>query len=130
MFPRTKLPGHVLPGHIFPGQVGLHLFRSLRSCASYEVQVLSRFLARDVQSVTGKNLTLLKEVSSLNPWTTKQCQLRNALIAAELVEVPFVDQWRLPYLWSLLAQKSQANSSVLEKQESRLEGLINSLVRN
>ena len=29
-------------------------FSSLRSSASYEVQVLSRYLARDVQSVTGK----------------------------------------------------------------------------
>ena len=105
-------------------------FTSLRSSASYEVQVLSRLLARDIQSVTGKNLTLLKELSNLNPWVTKQCQLRNALIAAEMVEVPLVDQWRLSYLLSLLSQKTQAHSLVLEEQESRLEELINSLVRN
>ena len=105
-------------------------FTSLRSSASYEVQVLSRFLARDVQSVTGKNLTLLKEVSSLNPWVTKQSELRSALVAAELVKVPLIDQWRLPYLWSLLTQKIKAHSLVLEEQESRLEELINSLVRN
>ena len=105
-------------------------FTSLRSSASYEVQVLSRLLARDIQSVTGKNLTLLKELSNLNPWVTKQCQLRSALIAAEMVEVPLVDQWRLSYLLSLLSQKTQAHSLVLEEQESRLEELINSLVRN
>jgi hypothetical protein len=43
-------------------------FHSLRFSASHEVQVLCRYLARDVQSVTGKNLQLVGEISHLDPW--------------------------------------------------------------
>ena len=35
-------------------------FQGLKASACYEVQVLSRLLARDMQSVTGKNLNLIK----------------------------------------------------------------------
>ena len=45
-------------------------FHSLRKSASHEVQVLSRYLARDVQSVTGRNLRLVQETANLDPWTT------------------------------------------------------------
>jgi hypothetical protein len=44
-------------------------FKSLRFSASKEVQVLCRYVARDVQSVTGKNLQLVKGISHLDPWT-------------------------------------------------------------
>ena len=43
-------------------------FHSLRFSASKEVQILSRYVAREVQSVTGKNLQLLRDLSHLNPW--------------------------------------------------------------
>ena len=36
-------------------------FHSLIKSASPEIQVLSRYLARDVQSVTGRNLRLVQE---------------------------------------------------------------------
>ena len=42
-------------------------FNSLRQSASYEVQVLARLVARDVQSVNGKNLSLIGEITNLNP---------------------------------------------------------------
>ena len=44
-----------------------NFFHSLRKSSCQEVQVLSRILARDVQSVTGKNLKLISDVSGLNP---------------------------------------------------------------
>ena len=52
-------------------------FHSLRSSASQEVQVLSRFLARDVQSVTGKNLRLVQDITQLNPWTASYGRLKD-----------------------------------------------------
>ena len=58
-----------------------NFLKSLRNSTSMEVQVLSRFLARDVQSVTGKNIQLLFELTGLNPWTAYQTRLRDALVA-------------------------------------------------
>ena len=92
-------------------------FHSLRKSACHEVQVLSRILARDVQSVTGKNLQLIYDVSGLNPWTASKGRLKSALIAGEAVEVPQQDRWRLPYLCSLLSQRGQAQNQALEEHE-------------
>ena len=50
----------------------VNFFHSLRKSSCQEVQVLSRFLARDVQSVTGKNLQLISEASGLNPCSVRQ----------------------------------------------------------
>ena len=108
----------------------LGFFSSLRNSASYEVQVLARYLARDVQSVTGKNLRLVQELSSLDPWSATKGNLRESLTLAEIVEVPIMDRWRLPYLSSLLAQRREAHQLALEQETSRLNDLINSLVRN
>ena len=103
---------------------------SLRNSASHEVQVLSRFLARDVQSVTGRNLRLIQDLNSMNLWSTSYGQLRHALISAEMVPVPLLDIWRLPYLCSLLAQRREAQNLASENEEKRLNELIDSLVMN
>ena len=55
--------------------------------ASHEVQVLSRFLARDVQSNTGQNLQYIKNKTGLSPWTASRRGLRDALVAGEVAEV-------------------------------------------
>ena len=105
-------------------------FHSLRNSASQEVKILSRYLARDVQSVTGKNLQLVKSISKLNPWTTSYGKLKEAFVAAEMVEVPEQDRWRLPYLFSLLAQRGDAKHSAVVAEETRLGELIDSIVTN
>ena len=105
-------------------------FHSLRFSASKEVQVLCRYVARDVQTVTGKNLQLLKDITGMDPWTTSNGRLKEALVGAELVEVPERDRWRLPYLGSLLAQRGEANYSAMEEDVTRLGQLISSLVTN
>ena len=105
-------------------------FHSLRNSACYKVRVMSRLSARDVQSVTGKNLCYVKEATGLNPWCTGYARLRDALVAGEAVEVPQQDRWRLPYLSSLLSQRREAHTLALEEDENRLTKLINSLVIN
>ena len=70
--------------------------------------MLSRYLARDLQSVTGKNLRLVQDISHLDPCTISNGKLKEALIAAEMVEVPLLDRWRLPYLCTLLTQRREA----------------------
>ena len=107
-----------------------NFFHSLRRSACHEVQVLSRFLARDVQSVTGRNLQYIQEATGLSPWTTSKRRLRDALVAGELVDVPPQDRWRLPYLNSLLSQRREAINLALEEEDKRLSKLIDSLVAN
>ena len=92
--------------------------------------MLSRFLARDVQSVTGRNIQYIQEATGLSPWTTSKRRLRDALVAGELVDVPPQDRWRLPYLNSLLSQRREAINLALEEEENRLSNLIDSLVAN
>ena len=105
-------------------------FHSLRFSASQEVQVLCRYVARDVQSVTGENLQFVKGISQLDPWTCSYGKLKAALIMAEQVEVPQQDRWRLPYLCSLLTQRREARNQALEEDEKRIYELIESLVTN
>ena len=105
-------------------------FHSLRDSSCHEVQVISRLLARDVQSVIGNNLRYIKAVTMLNPWTVKQKRLREVLVAVETVEVPNIDRWRLPCLVTLLNEKRNAHLAAMEDEEERLSGLINSLVIN
>ena len=108
----------------------VNFFRSLRKSACHEVQVMSRLLARDIQSVTGKNLQYIYDASGLNPWTVSQGRLKAALVAGEVAEVPLQDRWRLTYLRSLLSQRRVAHSLALDEEETRLTKLIDSLVAN
>ena len=94
------------------------------------MQVLSRLLARDVQSTTGRNLRLVQEVTNLNPWICSYGKLKAALIQAEVIAVPNEDRWRLPYLGTLLSQRREAFTMALETEEKRLTALIDSLVIN
>ena len=105
-------------------------FHSLRKSACKEVQILSRYWARDIRSVTARNLQYIREKSGLNPWISPLTVLGNALIASEVVEVPPEDSWRLPYLASLLHQRRAAHLLALDLEVERISELINSLVIN
>ena len=70
------------------------------------------------------------EASGLNPWTASHYRLRDALAAGELVEVQPQDEWRLPYLCSLLRQRREAFNLALDEEENNVTELINSLVAN
>ena len=103
-------------------------FHGLRCSASHEVQVLSRFVARDIQS--GQNLSLIHEVSQFNRWSASFRKLKERLVDAEQVEVPAQDRWRLPYLCSLLSQRGMAHNMAMDDEEQTLTDLIDSLVIN
>ena len=105
-------------------------FHSLRRSASREVQVLSRLMARDIRSVTGRNIQYITELTGLNPWTAHQSKLKAVLVAQDTVEVQPQDRWRVQYLRSLLSQRGEAHSQTLEDDVERLTELIDSLVAN
>ena len=107
-----------------------NFFQGLRSSASKEVQVLSRYLVKDIRSVTAKNIQLIKELTNLDPRNTSSMKMKKALVAAETVAVPEVDSWRLPYLRTLLAQRGIAHSLAIETDAMELGQLIDSLVIN
>ena len=132
---RTYLVQQLLCGSLTSVRVDIlcryvKFFHSLRMSACKEVQVLSRFLGKDVQSVTGKNMHYILESSVLNPWTAVKSKLRAALVAGEVVEVPPQDRWRLKYLSSLLSQRREVRNLALEEEENKLTRLIESLVKN
>ena len=105
-------------------------FHSLRLSACHEGQIMSRLVARDIQSVTGKNLHYILEETALNPWSSTRKRLKDALLAGEAAQVPQQDRWRLPYLSSLLSQRREAHNLAQEDVELRLSELIDSLVKN
>ena len=108
----------------------VRFFRSLLCSTSKEVRVLSRLYARDVRSVTGKNLQYISEITGLNPWTVPYSGLKTALITEDTVQVPEQDRWRVPYLCSLLRQRGEAHHMAMEEDNQRSTELINSLVAN
>ena len=52
------------------------------------------------------------------------------MIEEELVPVPEVDRWRLPYLSRLFSQRKETGIKALKEEKERLDGLINSLLTN
>ena len=92
-----------------------------------EVRVLSNLVSRDLQSTTAKNLSLVNQESSQDPWEVSPLKIREGLMNSETVEVHQQDQWRIPYLLSLLKQYQEARYMVLDKEMDNLQGLIDSL---
>ena len=60
---------------------------------------------RDVRTTTGGNLRLLGELSGLDPWVFGSSRLKEEIMKSETSEVPPLDQWRIPYLCSLLERR-------------------------
>ena len=105
-------------------------FRSLLASPSNEVAVVARLAARDLRSSVGANLALIRRETGLDPWAVGPGNLRAALLAADRVEVPEGDEWRVPYLWRLLAERLQAHYAADTVTEKGLQVLIDSLVVN
>ena len=72
-------------------------------------------------------LLLLSTESSQDPWEGSPLKIRVGLMNSETVEVHQQDQWRIPYLLSLLKQYQEARYMVLDKEMDNLQGLIDSL---
>ena len=105
-------------------------FVSLKCSTSFEVSFLSRMLARDARSTIGKNLDLIRSLSSLDPWSDQLFEIKDALVSKETVLVPAEDEWRLPYLCTLLGKRSEAYYNANDEEVANLSTLIRSLVIN
>ena len=103
-------------------QVGF--FHSLLAGPCKEASVAALLASRDKRSTLGANLALVREVTSLDPWTAGRNELRAALEAAELSPVPPMDKWRIPALEKLLAARLAANYRADVTEVDRLQDLI------
>ena len=104
-------------------------FRGLRASPSPEVSFMAYFTARDLRTVTGRNLRFVRDESGLDPWTESPARVKKVL--AEIRDdVPTGDEWRLPYLGKLLEQKQRAHYGGFTAETERLSGLIDSLCMN
>ena len=103
-------------------------FNSLRNSVSMEVRVLCNLVAKDLQSTTAKNVKLIEDLTNHQDiCTATQESIREALITSERVTVSPQDEWRTPYLSSLLSQYQEAKSISDDGLMEYLNSLICSL---
>ena len=105
-------------------------FQGLRKSPSYEVTVMAGLAGRDVRTTTGGNLRLLRELSGLDPWVFGSSRLKEELVKSETREVPALDQWRVPYLSSLLERRQVLHYQGDIDREKELSDLVDSLCVN
>ena len=128
---RSYIAKHLLSSEMTSARVDIlskyvNFFSSLRTSPSPEVSFMANFVGRDLRTVTGRNIRLLRDESGLDPWTMTSAGMKRALDKKE-VGVPVGEEWRLPYLGKLLEQRQSAVYSDCTKEEERLTGLIDSL---
>ena len=87
--------------------------------------VLANIVARDVRSVTGKNLHFIERESGLDPWKSSPSSVREMLPNSE---VPEADMWRLPLLckYLYLRQEMKMKSENTEEITILIDSLCSS----
>ena len=63
----------------------------LRTSVCQEVRVLFNYISRDLQSITAKNIKLVRDTSGLDPWVAASRQLKKAIhgvLEGEVLDVP------------------------------------------
>jgi hypothetical protein len=90
--------------------------------------VLFKYVVRDIQCTTAKNIKMVRDMSGLDPWTTGSWKLKEALHKKQTVDIPHQDVWKVKYLKSLLGQLQEAKQLVHEDRIDYIQDLIDSLV--
>ena len=80
----------------------LNFFKKPLHSDSPEVKILANIVARDPNSVTGKNLWNLEQEFYLDPWLATPSMLKSVY---RQYLVPTNDEWRPPLLMKLLGQR-------------------------
>ena len=97
-------------------------FKGLLKSKSREVQILSNIVARDVRSVTGRNLRLLETETGLDPWKATSIDIRDNI---PISQIPNHDVWRIPLLCRLLYQRQEMATNC--ENTDQISDLIDSL---
>jgi hypothetical protein len=96
--------------------------QNLQRSKSREVRILGNIVTQDIRSVTGRNIHHIQTVFNLDPRRD-----HNGLFKLQEVGyvTPQADEWRLPLLRNLLAQRSDMH--VCEEDTTTINQLIESL---
>ena len=97
-------------------------FQKLKGSASKEVRILSEIVARDAQSVTGRNLQKIKQEYSLDPWSSPVSSFKQTDVSQP---IPETDSWRIEFLGKLLAQRIEME--LCDDDSTETSKLIDSL---
>jgi hypothetical protein len=97
---------------LLPQYVGF--FKSLLTSASTEVQLVANIVARNVATCTGRNLRLMREEFSLNPWLATARQIREKFPACD---IPPEQEWVLPELAAALEERLEREGEGEEGEE-------------
>ena len=100
----------------------VNFFQQLFGSSSREVRHLVRIVARDVRSVTSRNVNLIKDVSGLSPWDYTKWRIKNVLPKAAS---PANDEWRTGLLLKLLVLRQ--DQEVIQVDTGQLDSMIDSL---
>ena len=76
--------------------------------------------ARDMGTVTGRNMRLIETETGLDLWVATPTMVRETLRVRESVSIPEEDQWRVPYLQKLLEQRQQLHYREEEEEVKKL----------
>ena len=94
-----------------------------------EVAVMFGVVQRDIRTVTGSNIALIRQETGLDPISSFPWKVRLKL-ADSMSRVPEMDMWRLDYLAKLLIGRGEASYRVEDSVLLRLTTLIYSLCIN
>ena len=96
---------------------------------SMEVAVICGVAKRDIRSVTGSNIALVRLETGMDPLHSCLGKLKMEL-QSRVASVPDLDRWRLDYLARLLQQRGEASFIADDAEARRLSTLIDSLCIN
>ena len=103
--------------------------RGLQASPSMEVAVMCGVAKRDIRSVTGSNIALVRLEAGMDPLHSCLGKLK-AVLQSRVASVPELDRWRLDYLARLLKQRGEASFMADDGEVRRLSTLIDSLCIN
>ena len=76
-----------------------------------------------------KNIKFVENQSGTDIWTVSPAKLKQELHNHMFVDIPPLDEWKISYLSSLLRQREEAKHLVLVNKLTKLQDLIDSLVK-
>ena len=100
----------------------VNFFQNLFKSASREVRHLVRTVARDVRSVTSKNVSLIQDVTGLSPWDYSKWRIREKLAKPA---IPDNNEWRTGLLVKLLELRKEQEA--ISEDTKQLSAMIDSL---
>jgi hypothetical protein len=103
--------------------------KGLKASPSMEVAVMFGVVQRDIRTVTGSNIALIRQETGMDPISSFPWKVKLKL-ADNMSRVPEMDMWRLDYLAKLLTKRGEASYRVEDSVVVRLTALIDSLCIN